>query len=163
MRIVMTIALAAGLALIASRAHAIWIEAQLTPENIARQDQSFTVNTRDIEGMKEFRISVAPKEGKEISPFTSGELMVIEEDHHVATVPVSASRAGKKVTFRFRVSSAAAARSRFDLREQGWTDYRNADGTPQRNEDGTPKVEMTLGGQAFWFWLRDFVGQAASG
>ena len=94
------------------------------------------------------RVSVAPRGEKEISPFTSGELMVIEGDHHVATVPVEVSREGKKFTFRFRVSPAAAAASRFDIREQGWTTL---------HENGVPKSVMTLGGQAFWFWVRDFV------
>jgi len=160
MRTVMTLGLIAGLALAASRAHAVWLEVQLTPRNTDQWNQSFAVSARDIEGMIELRVTVEPKQGKEISPFTSGQLMVIEDNRHVASVPVAVSRDGKKVTFRFRLAPAAAARSRFDIHEQGWEPARNPDGTPQRDEHGVPMMEMTLGGQAYWFWVRDFAGSS---
>jgi hypothetical protein len=158
MRAVFTIALAAGLALAAGRAYAVWTEVQIVPKYLDQYNQVFTISTRDVERLKEVRVSVAPKPNKEISPFTSAELMVIEDNHHVATVPVASSREGAKFTFRFRISPAAAAESRFDIREQGWEEVRSADGSPQRDAEGHPKMEMTLGGQAFWFWLRDFAG-----
>src|SRR5262245_24983115 len=129
MRIPMIIVLAAGLTFAAGRAYAIWVQFQLKPGTTDGTDQAFSITTREREGLTEFQVSVEPKSGKEISPFTSGYLMVIEGNHHVAMVPVEPGHSGKKVTFWFRVSRTAVAESRFDIHEQGWAEMRNADGS----------------------------------
>jgi len=49
-------------------------------------------------------------------------------------------------------------KSRFEIREQGWEVVRDSKGQVLKDRHGKPETEMTLGGQAYWFYLKDFAG-----
>ncbi len=49
----------------------------------------------------------------------------------------------------FQVAPELLNRSRFDFRAQGYQEGNGA-------EKGQPKYEQTLGGEAVWFYLRNF-------
>jgi hypothetical protein len=149
---------AALLGAAAQHAYAVWTEQQITPNSLADLERSWTFKTRDVESFKQVEITVEPKAGKKsLSPFTSGHLSILEGNRYVGEVPVEVRRENGRATFWFRLSPDALAKSKFEAREQAYGVYRDAQGNPVKDAEGKPKVEQMLGGQAYWFYLRDFV------
>lgn len=135
-----------------------WVEVQIVPKYLAQYDRSFEIKTKDVdEHWKQFEISVRAKAGKRmLSPFTSGYLALITSEEFAADVPVEVHQKGDRTAFWFRISRKALESSKFEIREQGWEPVYDAKGQPTRDAVGKPIYEMTLGGQAFWLYLKDF-------
>jgi len=142
----------------AKHAYAIWTQQQITPKSLDYLERSWTFKAKAVEGLKQVEITVAPKAGKKaLSPFTSGHLSILDGDRYVGEIPVEVRRESGRVSFWFRLSPEALAKSKFEVREQAYGVYSDAQGNPVKDTDGKPKVEQMLGGQAYWLYLRDFV------
>lgn len=133
--------------LAAGRAYAVWTEVQLTPGHMVADHAAVSVHVKDVENWKQFDVTVEPVKGKKLSQFTSAKLFIATADATAASVPVESRREGDRVTFWFRVAPRFLSNSRLDIAEQGYEEVRDA--------DGHVHTEMTLGGSACWFWLRD--------
>lgn len=148
--------LAAVLVVAASReAAAVWVQSRLTPQGLNDGDRVFTVKQEMRDGLKQFSVTVTPK-GKPLSPFANGSLQVIQGDKTVAVMPVTGTWKKGSVSFWFRVSREALAQSRFDYAEQAYWKVKNEEGEPAPDPERTGRYQMTLGGQAWYFFLRDF-------
>ena len=141
-----------------------WIETQITPKSVDFYDRVFDIRVKDVDDhFRQFDIVVAVKPGqKMLSPFASGHLSLITADDYAAQVPVEMRWEKGKAKFWFRISRKAIESSKFEIREQGWAPLRNDKGEAQKDAAGKPMYEMTLGGQAFWFALKDFALSATS-
>jgi hypothetical protein len=144
------------LMLTTQQALALWSTTQLTPKNLDQQWRKFTITTKDVKGLKEFEITIEASV-REFSPFTDAELSLIDEKEYVAVLPIEIKRKGNKMTFRFRLSAKTLPYSKFELREPRYIATGNRDAAQNRNEQGDRRVEQIMGGDLYWFWLRDFV------
>jgi hypothetical protein len=153
---------AAAVVLVAMTLTPAWpltVEFRLTPKDLTAENRSFTVTTKDVGEFKEFDVTVTPDpKGRVLSPFVRGDLSLSTPSEHMALVRLEPKREGGKVSFWFRVSPKAIEGSRFEIGEQAYGTYQNADGTPVRDENGQPKVEQFIGGSSYWFLLHDFAG-----
>jgi hypothetical protein len=136
-------------------ASAVWVESQLTPRGLSDGDRVFSIHQEMRDGLKQFSVTVTPK-GKPLSPFASGKLQVIQGDRTVAIMPVTGTWKKGSVSFWFRVSPEALGQSRFDYAEQAYMKAERGAGEPAPDPERTGRYEMTLGGQAWYFFLRDF-------
>lgn len=147
-----------------STAYALWRELRVTPESRKTMGREFVVTATEKDGLTEFEIIVKylkEKDTQPLSPYMNASLSVIEGGRWVAKTPLAEERAKDRISFRFRVSAAAAAESRFDLDEGNQVVFRNANGSPQRDKAGKPRIEQMMGGTAYWLWLRDFTEKKA--
>ena len=151
------VALAASLLTAAPRAHALWVDGQMIPGHTQSGNSVIQVTASDVDGQKEFVVTVAPTSGK-LSPFTDGDLTLVTDAPHADKIPVAGIWKARTVSFRFRVPAPSLAHSRFDVRQQNYGVYTDERGKPRTDALGRPKVERFLGGQAFWFFLGDFTG-----
>ena len=135
-------------------AHAVWSETQITPKSLEHISRTFELKSGDREGLRQIEITVGAKTGQ-LSPFTRAVLSIPTDDGY-AYVPVEETRRGAKVSYWFRLSPSLVPKAKFEVREQAYTTYGDAQGNPQRDAQGKPIVKQTLGGQAWWFCLRDF-------
>jgi hypothetical protein len=142
-------------ALTAREASAVWVQSRLTPHGLNDGERAFTVKQEMREGLKQFSVTVTPK-GKPLSPFANGQLQVIQGDRTVAIMPVTGTWKKGSVSFWFRVSPEALAHSRFDYAEQAYVKAERGEGEPAPDPERTGRYEMTLGGQAWYFFLSDF-------
>lgn len=150
--------LAGVLALACARqALAVWAESQILPGYAAAADHAVTVSTKRDGSLVQFDVSVKAKDGKRpISPYADGNLSVVQGDDFWSEATVKPYWKGDTVNFRFKVSAKALEQSRFEIREQGWTYLHDGKGELLKDSHGKPETEMTLGGQAYWFYLKDF-------
>jgi hypothetical protein len=150
------VAVVALLMLTAQQALALWSTIQLTPKNLNQQWRKFTITTKDVKGLTEFEITIEASV-RELSPFTDAELLLIDEKETVAVLPVDSKRKNNKMTFRFRLSARTLPYSRFELREPRYIPKDNRDAAQNKNGQDDRRVEQIMGGDSYWFWLRDFV------
>jgi hypothetical protein len=136
-------------------ASAVWVESQLTPRGLSDGDRDFSIHQEMRDGLKLFSVTVTPK-GKPLSPFANGKLQVIQGDKTVAIMPVTGTWKKGAISFWFRVSPETLTLSRFDFAEQAYMQARRGEGEPAPDPERTGRYEMTLGGQASYFFLRDF-------
>jgi hypothetical protein len=144
----------------AARVWALWSEIQITPKSNAHLDRLFTMTVKNVGSMKQVDLTIEPKpRGKVLSPFVRAELSVLAGEEYVASIPVSEYRSNGKVIYRFLLSPRTLSRSKFEFREPNYGVYSDSRGEPQRDENGKPKVEQMLGGNAYWFYLKDFLAR----
>lgn len=155
------IILGAVLALAGARqAWAVWSQSQITPGYAVAADHAVTVTTKRDGSLVQFDVSVTSKDAKRpISPYADGSLSVVQGDDFWSEATVKPYWKGDTLNFRFKVSARALEKSRFEIREQGWTYLHDSKGGLLKDSHGKPETEMTLGGQAYWFYLKDFAGQ----
>jgi hypothetical protein len=140
--------------LAAREASAVWVQSQIGPKFTRNDTRDFKITATRKEGFVQYELVVTGRK-KRISPFADGCLRLIDGDKTVGELPIRERWEGDKVKFWFRVSPTAIAQSRFDFNEQGWFE-RNDDRPAGLPTDPTGKYEMTLGGHAYFFYLRDF-------
>lgn len=145
------------LVLAALPALAVWTEIQITPKYMKSGDRSFTIHVKDRDGLKEFEIiEESTRKERIISPFAHANLTIMKDGESVGMIPVEVKNEAMKLTCWFRVSEKTIEGSRFELREQGFAPVHSFGAFPDRARIGNNEYEMTLGGQAFWFKLKDF-------
>lgn len=160
MRIRYPFAVAIVAVCLASRASALWVELQLKPNNLKQTYRAFSIQVTDKDnGMKEFVITMAGDPKRPLRAFIDGNLKLYSGKDDVGLIPVAESREDGKMMFRFRVTARALENSRFQIDESLDIVHKNADGSPQTDKQGKPKVERWMGGESFWFFLRDFAKQ----
>ena len=143
----------------ARRALAVWSQSQIMPGYASAGDHAVTVTTKRDGSLVQFDVSVQSKNAKRpISPYADGNLSVIQGDDFWSDAQVEPHWKDDTVSFRFKVSAKALEKSRFEIREQGWEVVRDSKGQVLKDRHGKPETEMTLGGQAYWFYLKDFAG-----
>ncbi len=151
--------LAAVLALTGTRAAwAVWTEYQVTSKSTLDWDRSLRVDVAPESAVFRVRIDLAAKSGKRpLSPFTSAHLTLVQDDRLQGEMPVYTDWDRGHVHLSFKIAKMALDRSRLEIREQGWTYLRDATGAVLRDRHGKPEAKLTLGGEAYWFLLKDFI------
>jgi hypothetical protein len=144
---------AALLTTLLPHAYALWSEVQLTPKNLAFDNLTFTIKTKEVEKLTGFEVTVTPKAGKKLSPLLAARLSIASADTFVGTVPVEEKRAEDgSGRYWFRVSPKFLSHSRFDFDAGNYVEVK---GKPPH-----PKFEQVMGGSSYWFFLRDFAAPA---
>ena len=154
-RPLLLIAALAGL-VAAREAAAVWTETRITPQSVGQTTRRFTVRSEMRDNLRQYEVIVEHQEGRKISPFADATIRLISDDKTVALVPVEPKWEGGKVRFWFRVSPEAVKSSRFDYREQAYSEKLTPGGRPAPYRERRGREEMLLGGQAWYFFLRDF-------
>jgi hypothetical protein len=149
------------LAAAARQAQAVVVEIQLTPKNLITQDRSFKVETKDVDGLKQFEVTFQKTAGK-LSPVFLARLHVVVAGETIASVPIEVTRWPGKVTCWFRVSPKSLVDTKFELHEPGYGFDVDAQGNPSRDEWGNVRFEPMPGGTHYWFYLRDFANPRAA-
>src|ERR1043165_4613275 len=101
-----------------------WVEFQITPKTMP-EDRLFTVTIKDEGSLKQIDVTVEQRSGRRtrrISPFADATLSLIDADDYLANVTVKPVWEGKKVHFRIKVAPRTIAHSRFEFKEQGWSE-----------------------------------------
>jgi hypothetical protein len=143
------------LALGARQAGAVWVDTQLTPKMLDQHRISFQVRVKDAGGLKEFEVTVTPKQRK-LSPVLTARLTLGDGDTMQGYVPLQGEREDGKVRFWFRVSEKSPASSKFEFGEHGYGRLKDARKNPLKDEWGNDRYIGMPGGQGYWFYLRDF-------
>lgn len=141
--------------IVVRQTYAVWVEEQLTPKTAISDWISFTVKTKDVEGLTQFEVAVESKK-RNISPVLTARLHLVDGKKQIASVPVEEIRADGRVTYWFRVAPTLFADSKFEFGEHGYTRSQDMRGNPATDEWGRPKYHGVPGGSGYWFYLRDF-------
>lgn len=137
-------------------AAAVWTETRITPKTDDGY-RRFTVKTEMRDNLWQFAVTVEYRDGRKISPFADATIRLISDDKTVALVPVEPKWEDGKVRFWFRVSPEAVKSSRFDYQEGAYSEKLTPGGRPAPYREHRPGIERLLGGQAWYFFLRDYV------
>jgi hypothetical protein len=153
------LALAGALVLASARgALAVWTEYQIKNKSETPSDRALTVTSKPDSAMTRIDVTVESKSPDHpISPFAHSNLSVYDGDRLTAEVPVRPYWTGDTLHFSFKVSSHSMDNTHFEIQEQGWTYRHDARGKVLKDRNGKPEAEETLGGQAYWFFLKDLV------
>lgn len=135
--------------------YAVWIEHQLTPETAISDRISFTVETKNVKGLKQFEVAVEAKK-RNISPVLTARLHLVDDETQIAYVPVEEIHKDGKVTYWFRIAPKFIANSKFEFGEHGHARCEDKQGNLITDEWGRPKYIGIPGGSGYWFYLRDF-------
>jgi hypothetical protein len=135
--------------------YAVWVENQLTPKTAISDWISFTVETKDVEGLKQFEVAVEAKK-RNLSPVLTARLHLVDGKRQIASVPVEETRADGKVTYWFRIAPRLLANSKFEFGEHGYSRCEDEQGNLITDEWKRPKYIGVPGGSGYWFYLRDF-------
>ena len=134
----------------------VWTETRVTPQTVEQTGRRFGIKSEMRDNMRQFTVTVEHRAGRKISPFASASLRLISEDKTVALVPVETRWENGKVRFWFRASPEAVKSSRFDYHEQAYSESLTPGGRPAPYREGKQRIEQLLGGEAWYFFLRDF-------
>ena len=137
------------------KSYAAWVEHQLTPRNAVGDWISFAVKTKDVEGLKQFDVTVEMKKRK-ISPVLTARVDVFDGKTRIASVPVDGVRKDGKVTYWFRIAPRLITHSKFEFGEHGHALEKDVQGGPVTDEWGRVKYIGVPGGSGYWFYLGDF-------
>jgi hypothetical protein len=149
-------------AIAVQQTYAVWVEHQLTAKTAISDWISFTVKTKDVEGLKQFEIAVEAKE-RNISPVLTARLHLVDGKRQIASVPVEEIHDDGKVTYWFRIAPKLLANSKFEFGEHGYSRCEDEQGRLITDEWERPKYIGVPGGSGYWFYLRDFADPNNSG
>jgi len=144
MRVALVVAL---LATAGMKAHAIYQETQLTPKVLDDAWASYTIQTRVVNAVTEFEVSVRALPGRKLSPARRALLELADGHSIIASIPVEEKLSGTKLTFWFRVAAKLVADGKFSFGQNSYA----------KSKDGT--VVGLPGGSGAYFYLRDFASR----
>jgi hypothetical protein len=141
---------AVGVALGAGPACGLSTETQLTPGRSKANGLTFQVTARAVGEAREVEVVIRPPRGKEWSPFLEARLSLYQGKRLVLSCPVEPKRQGSELRYRFLVSPKEVGKVRFRFNEYAFAKV--------MNPNGTVKILAMPAVDAYWFHLRDFLG-----
>ena len=144
------------------RTNALTVQIEVGPTNIKAQPYQFDITSKDRDGMKQFGVTITPKQGK-LSPGLLARLRLFDGENAalatvplaaLATVPLEETRDGGKVTYWFQVAPRLLAKSRFE--------FAVLSGVQEKLPDGKTRFVAEPGTLEYYFNLRDFIAAKAA-